>query len=391
MKKIAVLRLFGFCLLLLAPASLATADKDQEACCDFSSNKKPLWQAVLELSPKPSGDCVWSNAGGDMAYTDARHIVVGSFTQCLHATPHETRVEKRALLLQVDAANGNLLNRADWNNVPSPRNRIDNNFQILATHDGRFLVRAGAVLKLLGPDFKEIRSRLLVQSDSSDWDYWFVRVAPDGRQGFFKRGKQSGVSEDHWFSADTLEDEQVDKAPPEEDRLSNPIITNSRVYFHGREPKGLYVRERGQESFRVLCSKCTGVPVTIFPDGLLFVASLPKASFMLVSPEGTVVHRASYGTGADTSFHVSVASISPRFAFRYGHLERGLFSWSSAETAVVFDTKRMKDIYQLKYEPEAVHIAGGEGWTRTSIALSLDGTRLTVLSLAVLKAFEISK
>jgi len=391
MKKIAVLELLSLCLLVLVPVSSGLAGKDKAVCCDFSSNKKPLWQAVLDLPPEPSGECVWSNAGGDLAYTDAQHIVIGSLVQCFHATPHEPRVEKRALLFQVDAASGRVVSRADWNNVPSPQNRVDNDFQILPTHDGRFLVRAGAVLKLLGPDFNEIRNRVLVEGYTSDWDYWFVGVAPDGRQGFFKRGKQSGLSEDHWFSADTLEDEQVDKAPPEEDRLSNPIITNSSVYFHRREPKGLYVRERGQESSRLLCSECTGVPVTILPNGLLFIATAPKASFLLVSPDGTVVRRASYGTGVDSSFHVSAASTSPRFAFRYGHLERGLFSWRLPETAVVFDTKRMKDIYQLKYQPEAEHIAGGEGWIHTSIALSLDGTRLAVLGLAVLKEFEISK
>src|ERR1700746_443243 len=173
MKKTVVLGLLSLSLLVLLPASLGLAEKDKAVCCDFTADKKPLWQTVLDLPPEPSGDCVWSNAGGDLAFTDLQHIVVGAFVQCLRSTPHEPRIEKRALLFQVDSATGKVLNRADWNNVPSPQNRMDNNFQILPTHDGRFLVRAGAILKLLGSDFNEIRSRVLVDGNTSDWEYWF--------------------------------------------------------------------------------------------------------------------------------------------------------------------------------------------------------------------------
>jgi hypothetical protein len=382
--------LLVLCALVLLPAP-ATRAADEGVCCDFSSNKKPLWQMVLDLPSAGSGDdCSWTYPAADIAYMDAQRIVAGFYMQCFHFKPHVPRIEMLDLLFQIDAASGKVLNRLELKSPPGPPNRIGGDFQILLMHDGRFLVRAGGVLKLLSPEFKEIRSRTLIEDNPSDWDYWLIRIAPGGRTGFFKRGKQSGSSEDHWFSTETLEDELVETAPREEDRLSSPVVTDTNVYFHIHGPKGLYVRERGQKTSRPLCPECTGVPIRFVSDGLLFLATSPRASFLLLRPQGNVAFQASYGTGVDYIFDITTASASPRFAFPFGHLQRGLFSWGSPESVVVFDAQVMKSVFQLKLKLQAVRMYGGEGWLKETIALSPDGKRLAVGSRAVLKVFDLS-
>lgn len=387
--------LFGLCVLLCFPAAGVPAGKEG-VCCDFSVNKKPLWNTVLDLPAERSEDaCDWSYGYryGTIAYTDPQRIVAGFHLECFHRSgfiPDPLRTLD--MTLQIDAQTGQVLNRMEWEDVSRKRNWAGD-IAVLPTHDGRFLVKVGPFLKLFSPEFKELHSRILIKESEWRWrDYWVVHVDSGGHTGFFKRWNQWSPPEDHWFSTDTLDDELAEPAPPVEDWDS--VSTASSVYFYPlpndpERSKLAYVRERGQRKAHPLCSECDGLPKAILPDGMIYLATGPKASFMLVSPQGEIIHRASYGTALDNAFHVVTASAAPRFAFSFGHLQARFFSWKSPETVAVFDTTNMRDVLQLKINQQPEHIPGGESWSQELLALSPDGTRLAVLSRAVLKVFQV--
>lgn len=196
-----------------------------------------------------------------------------------------------------------------------------------------------------------------------------------------------------------MEDEFTELAPLGENWRAVP--TASAVFFYPfhQPPNDLkevvHIRERGQQEARPLCSECDGFPVAVVPNGLLMLAAHPKALFMLVTPEGKIVHRASYGKGVDfvSREHVVAASVAPRFAFSFGHLHGRLSSWGSAETVVVFDTGKMADVFQLNIKQQPEHYsnpyAKGEHWPGEAMALSPDGTHLAILSGSILKTFQI--
>jgi hypothetical protein len=53
---------------------------------------------------------------------------------------------------------------------------------VLPTHDGKFIVRAGAVLALYDPDFHPLVARKLPSGTDAAVDYWDISVTPSGKQ-----------------------------------------------------------------------------------------------------------------------------------------------------------------------------------------------------------------
>lgn len=53
---------------------------------------------------------------------------------------------------------------------------------VLPTHDGKFIVRAGALLALYNPDFHPLAARKLPSGTDAPVDYWGVSLTPSGKQ-----------------------------------------------------------------------------------------------------------------------------------------------------------------------------------------------------------------
>lgn len=379
--------LFFFSLLLLLLPVIVTAGDKETACCDYSTDKKPVWTAMLDLPAgcQPFG----TNNNETLVFTDSQKIVVGVHLQCAQP-PHTLD-----LVLQIDAQSGKVLQRMEWKDASITSNQAGD-IWIVPVHDGQFLVSIGSFMKLFSPEFKELRSRTIINSGDSlgPDEFRVVRAAPGGKVGFFKRwSKSSPSSQDHWFSTDTLEDELVEPVPLEESW--RPVITESRVYFDSYHPppakpnEPAYARERGEAKAQPLCDACNGLPMAVIADGTVFLQTVPKASFMLVSPQNKIIHRASYGSGNDYVTQVKTASDVPRFAFTFGHIQRRLTSFKSIDAVIVFDTRKMSDVFRLKISQQSQKYLGGERWQTPLIALSPDGERLAVLNQAVLKLFQV--
>lgn len=376
--------------------------KERYDCCKFSANAKSLWQTVLPLPPKRAeGECEWSYGEQRLVYTSRQSIVAGFHLDCLQIRGGSRGDRKHTLdmLFQIDAQTGEVLKKMEWNDVSTRRNWAGD-LKILPSGNGRFLVLVGSSIKLFSPEFSELKSRPLTSGNAAPEENWTVSISSDGKTGFFtSQVRGSKQQEDHWFSADTLEDETAELAPPQESWRAVP--TASAVFFRPfhsppSDPKEVvHIRERGNEQIRPLCSECVGFPLAIVPDGLLLLTTVPKASFMLVTREGKIVHRASYGKPIDGVDLVTAASAAPRFALSFGHLQGRLSSFGSVDTVVVFDSWRMADVLQLKIEQQPEHYSNsnikGQLWPGEAFALSPDGVRLAVLSGAVLKTFQIPR
>ena len=379
----------GF-VILLTGVGVSQSDK---VCCKFTPNIKPTWQTVVELEDAFENRCAWYEPGayGAIAYTDSRTIVAGFHLALCHRT-FATPLDRHTVdtIIQIDAQTGKLINRKEWHDLSTEQYPIIE-IDIISTNDGRFLVRVGRFLKLLSPDFKELKSREFVKDETGAHERWAFSVSPDGRVGLFKLWNHSGPGSDHWFSTDTLDDELVETAPPGEGRISNN--STSSVYF--TPPRGggtgdslAHVRARGQQESQAICPTCYGIPEGLLTDGTVFLATSPRASFALVSRQGEIIHRSSIGDPIDRAVHFVAASAAPRFAFTFGHMQKRLLFWSSPTGVVVFDTKQMKYVLKLKFDQQLQSVTGPHGAT-PMLALSPDGTRVAVLAGKVLKSFRV--
>lgn len=80
----------------------------------------------------------------------------------------------------LDSQNGHEVRQMNWTTTAS------NYSQVLATHDGRFLVRTGQLLLAYSADFQEIASRSLPVNPKNFLDWWSIMVVPPGRLLFIE-------------------------------------------------------------------------------------------------------------------------------------------------------------------------------------------------------------
>ena len=91
----------------------------------------------------------------------------------------------RAIFL--DTRNGNSVREMTW------RTSASDYSQVYATHNGRFLVRTGRMLRLYSPDFQEIISRQLSSQSENQTDTWLVSLVPPGKLIFIRHQWSNGV------------------------------------------------------------------------------------------------------------------------------------------------------------------------------------------------------
>jgi hypothetical protein len=384
---------FGGCFLILL-ASAGVSQKNN-VCCELSSRTKPIWEVVLAPPGHPEGKCEWYSPGvyGTIAYTDSETIVAGfHFRSCPQTTKGSLGLRHVVdTVLKIDSQTGKLLDKREWQDLSTEEQNNLGEIDIIPTRDGRFLVKVGRFLKLFSSDFKELKSRELVENANGIVrENWTVQVSPDGKTGLFKRWNH-GPAIDHWFSTDTLDDEAVETIPSEGRKSINSA---SSVYFTPPRGGGLgdslaHVRLRGQQESHPLCPGCYGLPEDLLSDGTIFLATSPKASFALVSEQGEIIHRASRGDAMDRARHVVSASAARRFAFTFGHLQKRFMSWSAPTTVVVFDYKRMNEVLQLKFNQQLQNDTVVSDGALPMPALSPDGTRVAVLAGKVLQLFRV--
>jgi hypothetical protein len=382
---------FGGCFLILL-ASAGVSQKS-DVCCEFSPGVEPVWKIVLGPADTPEDRCEWYAARtyGTIAYIDSHSIVAGfHFRSCPQTTKGSLGLRHVVdTIFKIDPQTGKLLEKREWQDLSTEEQNNLGEIDIIPTRDGRFLLKVGRFLKLFSSDFKELKSRELVENASGIVrENWTVQVSPDGKTGLFKRWNH-GAAIDHWFSTDTLDDEAIETIPSEGRKSINSA---SSVYFTPLRGGGLgdslaHVRLRGQQESHPLCPGCYGVPEGLLSDGTIFLGTSPKASFALVSEQGKIIHRTSFGEGVDRTQHVVSASAAPRFAFSFQHLQKRPMFWSAPTTVIVFDSKQKKDVFRLKSNQQLEK--GGPATGPPMLALSPDGTRVAVLAGQILKLFRV--
>ena len=365
----------------------------KEFCCEFSPSTKPISEIVISL-PSDLQKCEFLAPGayGAVAFTGPNIIVAGFHVVTCQRPGKMYGADRHTLdvVVQIDASTGKELKRIEWKNLYDEEN-MAGDIDVVPTYDGRFLVRVGPFLKLISADFKELQSRRLVNELVGFRDQWLVRVAPGGKTGLFRRWNHDGMSEDHWFSTNTLEDELVEKTSNGERR--DIVTSESSVYFTplpngGPDDHLVLVRTRGEMESHPLCSDCAGIAEGLAINNTVFVATSPKASFSLVTAAGQIIHRESFGDGIDHADHVVASSAALRFAFTFGHLHKNLVSWKSPTTVIVYDIKLMKVVLKVKFNEQLQNISGPYGGL-PMLGLSPDGSRVAILAGRVLKVFSV--
>jgi hypothetical protein len=193
---------------------LASADISPQKPCPA-----PLWTAdlvskyhlepfVVPKHPRNATPPVWQTQRG-ITFTSPERLVIYEVVESKNLTqlaPRDVsggggKFTLRALFL--DARDGNGVHEATWNT-----SALDYS-QVYATHDGRFLVRTGRMLRSYSPDFHEVASRLLPSNTGSLLDT--VIVVPPGKVVFTEQEWFRGVyspsrHEKNLIDADTLND-----------------------------------------------------------------------------------------------------------------------------------------------------------------------------------------
>ena len=365
----------------------------KEFCCEFSPSTKPLSETVISLpSDLQKCELLAPGAYGAVAFTGSNVIVAGFHVVTCQRAGKMSAADRHTqdIVVQIDASTGKELKRIEWKDLYDEDN-MAGDIDVVATYAGRFLVRVGPFVKLISSDFKEVNSRRFVTEQFGPGDHWIVRVAPSGKIGLFRRWNRDDVSQNRWFSTDTLDDELVEKTSTGEGWHIVP--SESSVYFTQLPNRGpndhlVLVRTRGERESHPLCSDCAGIAEALAINNTIFVATSPKASFSLVTAQGEIIHRESFGDGIDHADHVVASSAALRFAFTFGHLHKNLVSWKSPTTVVVYDINKMKVVLKVKFDEQLQNISGPYGGL-PMLGLSPDGRRVAILAGRILKVFSV--
>lgn len=402
------------CLALVMIVQIATvlAPANSEVCCKFKANKPPMWTSIVSPELKPETSCRWQFGGdGEVTFSGEDRLIVGLHFFC----PPEVIPQRgyRPLhtldsLVAVDAQTGKTLKEISWKDVSIDRERGDV-IQLFAVNNNQVLVRAGSALKLCTPNLEEIRNRYLPFSNEAGDQLWSVNLSPSAKVGVLKH---SGIgndglslSEDHWFSTETLADIAVETGWQYASSIAvtdnevyytpykkwQPVKTREQILAQVNSSPVVHVRTRNGQSAHPLCPDCSGLPMQVMVNGLLFLGKGRKASFWLVDPQGKVVFSGHYGGPVDSARDVRAASQGNRFGFAFGHLGTSFFRTTADDAVVVFDLAKMKPALKMKVTGYSEKNGPVESWVGPRIALSPDGTQLVVMEGGMLQSFIVGK
>ena len=277
----------------------------------------------------------------------------------------------------VDAESGAVRDSLRWatpNEFPADRNFV----RLLPTHNGEFLVVVGRFVRHFSASHKELNTRELPIAGNGRWE-WVVRVSPDGQMALMKRFGP-GVNEDHWLSAETLEDRTVAPAP---------------FYGYGYEvgPGFVVYNASGQDSEtrnqvrihtsagddRILCTECKGANFGIVRDRVFF-GGLPAGTGVVTGMDGSILLRKKFGRKNQLVGQVSVARDSTQVAFYMSYLENKLFhGFQAISRIVVLDTATLHESRRFDFADSGERQDGGERFLWPIMAISPDGTKLALL------------
>src|SRR5260370_9301795 len=393
-------------LFLATVISLTEAD----VCCRFNVSKKPVWENDIALPILPGEkSCEWAaDFPGEITFVQPGRLVAAIHFRCDSGDGNVKPKHTLDFLLAIDSRTGKTLKQVSWQDISIGRPH-DNAIQLFSVKNHKVLLKAGAFLKLCSADLEELHSRFLplTNEHGDQTEMWAAYLSPSGEVGVLRHWgigrNNSSLSEDHWFSTDTLEDTKVELAPRYTLRIA---ITDNQIYYSpykrwvsvrsreqivdqlNAEPV-VHVRKPGEQIGQPLCDSCDGTPLQVMPNGLVLLQRTPKAAFWLVDPNGNVMHRGSYGDQIDAVQDAVTAIEGDRFAFSYGHLGSGLFSPGAVNGVVVFDMNKMKDVFQLKIREHPEKKGHIEYWPVPRIALSTNAKQLLVMNGRKLKFFVI--
>jgi hypothetical protein len=249
---------------------------------------------------------------------------------------------------------------------------------------------------LFSPEGRELKRRTLTMESTQAsynsnlllWDRWDLAANAGGTAILATRHRSAhDKAEEHWLSADTLDDVEVESADSGHCCLST---SGKQVIYSSDAPKlePLSIRTRGAAA-HPLCSKCFGYNAVFLSDDQVVFATWPKATLAIASTGGEIKFRRSFGEADDTIVAISVAATPQRVAFLSGpeHVPATVANYKIG----IFDVDQKRLVVKMLL---ATPIHRRE-WLATiispQIAISPDGKSLAVLTNSALLLYSLEQ
>lgn len=246
--------------------------------------------------------------------------------------------------------------------------------RLLPTRNGEFLVVVGRSIRRFSTSHKERNTRALPWDGSGSWE-WVVRVSPNGQTAHLKRFGP-GDNEDHWISAETLQDQIVTAAPFYDYRYQ---VGNGFVVYTGATYPQIRVHTSTGED-RMLCPecKCLGCVAGIAGDRIFF-GGFPKGTGVVTKTDGTVLLRKVFASNKQGIDQVSAARDSSEVAFYMSTLQVGILGgFRKLSRVVVLNTSTLQELRRFDFEEPGEIEGSGHKFLWPVVAISPDGTKLAL-------------
>jgi hypothetical protein len=296
-------------------------------------------------------------------------------------------------ILLLDVETGTPVSRIA-SNVPGSLPAFESHPVVVPLKDGRFLVKTADLLRLFSPDGQELKRRALTteavaakyNSEVVLRDRWDIAASSDGTTVLATRHQPNhSDAEEHWLSADTLEDTDVEHA---DSGLCCLSVSRNQVVYSASAPKlePLWIRSRGATA-RPLCMKCFGREETFLGDEEVVFATWPKSTIVIASTTGQVKFRRSFGESDSSILEISVAAVPRRIAFLSGpeHLHTKAGSYQVG----VFDFLKKQLLRKILLAVRAQRTGTLTTVAPPHIAISPDGKRLAILTDSTAQLYSI--
>jgi hypothetical protein len=288
-----------------------------------------------------------------------------------------------------DAGNGKVRNSRSWKNLAG-EGAVSGKLGLLSADQSNFLAAVHDRIFRFSPDLNVQAERLLSNDQDPDHDAWGSIVDPKGRSAMLMRFTHTLKEQDSWISPTTLLDKEtpatanrylysyaelMDRYLVFNNNPTNPRSTNSDLVF---------VQERDQQP-HPLCDQCTGVVLTTFGSGYVFLISHPGASYRVADLSGNIILEQKHGDAQTSRVHAAGASDANRIALWY--VDRDIVRFA------ISDTDARKEIWNYhqgaiwnKAQVGSFHVTE---FVAPTIALSPDGHKLAILMIGLLRIYAV--
>ncbi len=200
-------------------------------------------------------------------------------------------------------------------------------------------------------------------------------MSPNGRTAHLKQFGP-GVNDDHWISAETLEDEKSVVAAP---FYGYGYQIGDGFVVYGSGPLNQIRVHTSTGEDRALCPECRGDRIGIVGDRLFF-GGFPAGVGVVTKTDGTVLLRKAFASTHEPVGQVSVARDSAEVAFYMSYLQAKIHGFRSIGRIVVLNTSTLQELRRFDFEESGQKSEGNSlEFLWPIIAISPDGSKLALL------------